>query len=221
MKLSFINPIDGARLIKLLAQCTFKKVATTKLRFCNTGDVSDFLESCVDQNNKKIIFLAKYQVKPGYVFVDQFENLYQIVNSKIETVSISNDIEITTVVCDYVEYALSNPFRNYMNQNAKISQTISDLQFENIQNLTLNFEQKAEITQNMSLVDLIDSANEENKYLFKPVSNLDSLIQLAKEIANCARELNELENKIINSVLKETKGLIHDIAELIVRKIKN
>ena len=220
MKLSLLSPLETAKLLKVLAECKIKKVVITKLRFCNTGDKSDFVESYINNENKKIIFLGKYQVKPGYIFVDQFENHYQIIDSKIENVSIKDDIQFVTTVCSFNIYFLSNPFRSHINQSANIDQTIRDFKFENIQVLNLTFNQRAEISQKITLQELIDSAYEENKYLFKPLSNLDSLISLVKEVTNCARELNELENKIIDSVLKEAKGLIRDMAELLISKIR-
>ena len=68
---------------------------------------------------------------------------------------------------------------------------------------------------------LIDSAEEEMKYRFKPIRDREAFLVIIKEIASCVRSVDDLKTKIVQGVLKQSSGILKTLLELLIKRIES
>ena len=196
-----------------------KNLILTDLRICTSQKENEYITSHVVNDEKKMYFLSRRIIECNSILVDAFGNLFRIVSASHEQNKFLDGR--VTLVCSYEFFVPQNEFRKNVNQIAYISQTISGLNFQNVENVHLDINQVGKIEQNISLPQLIDSAEEEMKYRFKPISNRESFIMIINEIVSGKRTIEDLKDKVVQGTLKQTSGLLKSLLDLLIKKLKN
>lgn len=201
---------------KLLKQ---KNVILTDMRICTAAKESVYIKAHINSDEKKMYFLSKRIVESGSILSDAFGNIYKI-NNPFHGNNELLDNKVTTI-CSFDYFVPQNEFRKSYYQVANITQTISNMSFQNIENLTLDLSQIAKIEQSITVEQLVDSAEEEMKYRYKPISGKEAFIAIINEIISSKRSINDLKEKAVQAVLKQASGLLQTLLNLLIKKIKS
>lgn len=226
--MAFINSIKDAannKLAEIKNEVFLKKkgYVLNEYRVCNGPKESLYIKAVQNDEEKRLFFLSERIIEANSVLVDQFQNTYLIKKSyhdKNNLLSEGENVVITTI-SEFDPYIPNNPIRNAFSQQASITQTVGGL--SNIQNsgtINLTIEQKATIEQTLNASQLFESVESEATYRFKPVSNLEVVIKLLKDILNGQEVIGRLEDKIIKELVNQATGLLKDALLILIKKIK-
>lgn len=194
-----------------------KHIIITEMRLCTSPKDNTYFKAHINKELKKMYFLSKRPVECGSVLCDELGNVYQIVDSSYEINELLDSGKITTI-SKYEKYVFQNPFRQKINQIANVEQTISGITIHNEGELHLTIEQQSTIEQNITVQELIESANEEIKYRFKPIKSAKEVLGLISDVANCVKSVAELKNSLVSNVLKQASGILKTIFEMLIKK---
>ena len=211
------DPITEKKNVKLLKD---KGIVITNFRVCNAPKDNIFVDGHINAEEGKIYFASDRTIEINSILVDRYLNLYRITASVLGKNQLF-DGDIVTTICDYVPFVPSNPVRNVVKQNATISQAFSKNSFDNIGTLVLNVEQKASIEQSISISQMVETVEDEVKYRYSPIKNASPFLGLISEILKGIKTIDELQNKVVQSVLKETSSFLKDVIEMLIKKIKS
>ena len=191
-------------------------------RVCSASNDSLYIPAYMDKKSKKIYFLSERIVENGCILVDEFQNTYIISNPNHEVNNIiKGDKPTITTIADYSIFTPDDVIRNSFTQQATINQTVNGL--NNIQNsgtIVLNVDQRAKIEQTATVEQLMDAAEVEAKYRFKPLKDQDTLFSLLRDIVKGLKGIDALEDKIIKAIIDEATGLLKEAIDLLIKKIR-
>ena len=196
-----------------------KGLIITEMRICTSKKEEEYIKAHIFIEDKKMFFLSKRVVECNSILCDVLGNVYRIVTANYEQNKFLDDK--VTLICNYDSYIPQNDFRKSVSQVANITQSISGMSFNNVENVHLDINQIGKIEQSISINQLVDSADEEMKYRFKPISNRELFISIIKEIISGKRTIEDLEDKVIQKVLKQASGLLKTLLDLLLKKLRN
>lgn len=194
-------------------------VIITDFRICNGAKQDLYVSAHVDASEKKLYFASQRTIENGAILVDKLLNLYQVKASTYGKNKLFSEEEITTI-CDYELFAPNNPARNVIIQSTSVMQGFSDNSFSNIGTLVLNVEQKATIEQSISIYQMAETVEDEAKYRYDPVKNISSFLELVNKIIKGLETIDKLEEKFVQSILKETSSFLKDMVEMLIKNIR-
>lgn len=217
IKESVVDSFQERKNIKTLES---NGVIITDFRICNGAKQDLYVSAHVDVNEKKLYFASQRTIENGAILVDKLLNLYQVKASTYGKNKLFNEDVITTI-CDYESFVPNNPARNVISQSTSVMQGFSDNSFSNIGTLVLNVEQKATIEQSISVNQMAETVEDEAKYRYDPVKNISSFLELVNKILKGLETIDKLEDKLAQSVLKETSSFLKDMILMLIKNIKN
>ena len=196
-----------------------KSIIVTEMRLCTSAKDNTYFKAHINKELKKMYFLSKRPVECGSILCDELGNVYQIVDSSYEVNELLDNGKITTI-SEYEKYTFQNPFRQKINQIASVKQTISGITIHNEGELHLSFEQQSVIEQNITVQELIESADEEIKYRFKPIKSAKEVLGLISDVANCVKSIADLKSSLVSNVVKQASGILKTILEMLIKKVE-
>lgn len=211
--------VDSFAERKNLKSLESKGQIVTDFRICNASREDLYVSGCISAAEKKIYFASQRKIEIGSILVDKFLNLYQISASILAKNKLFEEETITTI-CDFVPYIPSNPARNVIKQNANIDQAFANNTFSNIGTLILTVDQMASIEQTITVNQMAETVQDEMKYRYDPIKNTTSFILLINEILKGLKTIDELENKVVQGVLKEASSFLKDMIEMLIKNIR-
>ena len=214
------NIVDSYQEHKNIKVLESKGTIITDFRICNGSKQDLYVSGHIEANEKKIYFASQRTIVIGSILVDKLLNIYQV---KVSTFAKNKlfDGDVITTICDYDLFIPNNPARNVINQNASILQGFSDNSFSNIGTFVLNVEQKATIEQSISIIQMLETVEDEAKYRYDPVKNISSFLELVNKILKGLETIEKLESKLIQGVLKETSSFLKEMILMLIKGIKS